>query len=461
VGVEDVSDGPVTLENSTLAGAAYYGLWAAAPALHRLQMSNVTFTDNMTNRIFVPSGAGPSSTTLADDAVLTAQPGLEGYEWDFERYQPDSADIDFIIPNGVTLTLQPGVALMGRRALLVEQGGRLLANGTATEPVTLASLATEPGSWTGLHVAGAAQLQHTDIASALQAVHNAGGRVLLRNSTLHDNSAGALFVEGGGDVTAVCSSFADNGGDGVHVAPAATTTVTLHGNSITGNGGLGVYNESSPLLDARYNWWGDASSPGGDGPGSGDAVSGTVRYEPWLSKPGCAFALPPEVRIGLEGEVVRLTWASSPLNEGYEVWRNAAPYFAPGDPGVEVVAQLPAPDAVQTLAYTETAGSTAVYFRAVAVNGEEQAPGADVGIFRFPLEPGADAPAAESNKQASNHAAASSPGLVVNGVPNDPDSRHYPSRPLRRVRHLRPRQPRSLLALHAGGRLCRLGRGRL
>ncbi len=30
------------------------------------------------------------------------------------------------------------------------------------------------------------------------------------------------------------------------------------------------------------NWWGDASGPGGVGPGSGDGVSAAVNYSPWL-----------------------------------------------------------------------------------------------------------------------------------------------------------------------------------
>jgi hypothetical protein len=36
------------------------------------------------------------------------------------------------------------------------------------------------------------------------------------------------------------------------------------------------------MFDARNNWWGDASGPGGVGPGTGDAVSSNVYYTPWL-----------------------------------------------------------------------------------------------------------------------------------------------------------------------------------
>lgn len=36
-------------------------------------------------------------------------------------------------------------------------------------------------------------------------------------------------------------------------------------------------------MDATYNWWGHASGPSGEGPGTGDAVSANVDYCPWLS----------------------------------------------------------------------------------------------------------------------------------------------------------------------------------
>ena len=46
------------------------------------------------------------------------------------------------------------------------------------------------------------------------------------------------------------------------------------------------FNTSSPPneeVDAKNNWWGDASGPSGVGPGSGDSVSQYVAYEPWLT----------------------------------------------------------------------------------------------------------------------------------------------------------------------------------
>ena len=62
----------------------------------------------------------------------------------------------------------------------------------------------------------------------------------------------------------------------------------LHHNNIEGNteyGALFNVTYGTAVLDARFNWWGNASGPGGMGPGAGDAISENVTYSPWLGYP--------------------------------------------------------------------------------------------------------------------------------------------------------------------------------
>ena len=86
-----------------------------------------------------------------------------------------------------------------------------------------------------------------------------------------------------------------NGGYGVRIATgtgdasqmAATTTINY--NDIYGNTEYGVENTiSTAVVDATYNWWGDASGPThADNPfGIGDAVSANVDFDPWLLAEG-------------------------------------------------------------------------------------------------------------------------------------------------------------------------------
>ena len=65
-------------------------------------------------------------------------------------------------------------------------------------------------------------------------------------------------------------------------------TLTANGNSIYDNTLCGLYNDSSSLIDAEENWWGDVNGPAHeDNPltTTGDEVVGNVDYIPWLDAP--------------------------------------------------------------------------------------------------------------------------------------------------------------------------------
>jgi hypothetical protein len=77
--------------------------------------------------------------------------------------------------------------------------------------------------------------------------------------------------------------------------------------------------DSIYIVDAEYNWWGDASGPGGFGPGMGDEVSEYVDYEPWLTDSVCVE----------EGEVVHdifvLTVNPNPFSDKTDIRWQPAP----------------------------------------------------------------------------------------------------------------------------------------
>ncbi|MCK4658172.1 MAG: right-handed parallel beta-helix repeat-containing protein, partial [Phycisphaerae bacterium] len=79
------------------------------------------------------------------------------------------------------------------------------------------------------------------------------------------------------------NTLTDNtAGIGVGYLETDATVVTANFNDIHGND-TGIFTDSTAVLvDGENNWWGDASGPGGEGPGSGDAVSVNVDYSPWL-----------------------------------------------------------------------------------------------------------------------------------------------------------------------------------
>ncbi len=114
----------------------------AGPATD-LVMHGSRFTGNSADRVLLLPDA-----MMGHDATLYPQPELEGYEF----------QDDFTIPPTYTLTLEPGVTVMGcshsevGTALLVQ--GHLEAVGTPTEPITFTTTVTDDmgglAGWTGL-----------------------------------------------------------------------------------------------------------------------------------------------------------------------------------------------------------------------------------------------------------------------------------------------------------------------
>jgi parallel beta-helix repeat protein len=46
----------------------------------------------------------------------------------------------------------------------------------------------------------------------------------------------------------------------------------------------GISNSAGVTAKVEFNWWGDASGPGGSGPGEGDSITVNIDYSPWLGK---------------------------------------------------------------------------------------------------------------------------------------------------------------------------------
>jgi len=57
--------------------------------------------------------------------------------------------------------------------------------------------------------------------------------------------------------------------------------VNIKRNIISGNT-EGVKNSGAEIATLEFNWWGDATGPSGEGPGSGDSISTNIDYSPWL-----------------------------------------------------------------------------------------------------------------------------------------------------------------------------------
>jgi len=354
---------PITVTDSTFQDGAGYPIQTPAECLHHI--SGNTFSGNHPNRILVLAGQ------VADGAHLTAQSGLEGYEFNGQLR----------VPAGRTLFVDPGVMLMARSGAEVRVHGHLEAIGTPTQPITFTSAANSgPEQWGSLYMQeGSADLRYVTIRYGGQFIGGnlVGGVLFLQSTsgppkyvnldhvTVRDNaySGGAqeltvsvngshvtmndslianngdtaadyglwvhagvitathsiiqqnagigLYVVNGGQASLTCGGVYTNGSDGIRVGGGTLATI---GSSIHGNVGLGLNNTTGASVAAAYNWWGDPSGPGGVGPGSGDEVSANVVYAPWLTAEGCFTglfigkqAVDLNGALVMEGDLIRYT----------------------------------------------------------------------------------------------------------------------------------------------------------
>lgn len=290
LGIGGQSDLPIILQDVVLDNVGEFPVIAEAPSLHRLQMTNVTFQNNIYNRVMVDTDGGQD--TIVSDVTLTAQPGLEWYEF-ADGGDPQTSPAEFVVPEGVTLTVSSGVELRfaeGAETMVVN--GRLQAIGTPTSPITFTSVAdSAPGQWEGIVVKnGTTQLEYTEVCYGRYnlTVNNTAVStpVVLQNSQLHSAAMDGLLVLDGA-VTAVCSRFANNNGSGAFVLNSGQPELFISSSALIGNGDAGLTNQNANLVDARNNWWGDPSGPSGIGSASGDAVLGNVLFDPWLKEDVC------------------------------------------------------------------------------------------------------------------------------------------------------------------------------
>ncbi len=124
--------------------------------------------------------------------------------------------------------------------------------------------------------------------------YQALSNVLITGNTLMKNTWQVDISNDARNVTLICNNILNAIEDGIDVwsyegAGVAPEDVKINYNNIAGSGsyGLWVGENVTETVDARYNWWGNASGPYHptlNPNGTGDEVSGNANFSPWLLK---------------------------------------------------------------------------------------------------------------------------------------------------------------------------------
>ena len=112
---------------------------------------------------------------------------------------------------------------------------------------------------------------------------NAADNSIVTNNVISDTIYAGINIRGGCTNVDVMYNDISGCGTGIEKHAGDVTGVIITCNNIYGNG-MGVVNYNSVSIDAICNWWGDCSGPSGNGPGTGDAVSTNVDFDPWTGK---------------------------------------------------------------------------------------------------------------------------------------------------------------------------------
>lgn len=107
-----------------------------------------------------------------------------------------------------------------------------------------------------------------------------GGEISLNRG----QRGGAAFALAGGSLTFTHTLLAKNiaASQGGAVA-SLSAPILIDQSCIIGNSAIAVSNAMSATIDARHNWWGSPTGPGGAAPGTGDTVDATVVFTPFLT----------------------------------------------------------------------------------------------------------------------------------------------------------------------------------
>ncbi len=233
--------------------------------------------------------------------------------WETDK-SPFVAVADVIVDSGKSLTLKSGTSLEFDGFFSLEVYGTLFAEGTVDSNIHFTSHGSLPIGWEGIRMyeGNNSSLDYCRIDSLGNGILCLNSSPTITNSWI-SGSENCLYLSGPNATPSIesCELAGSGGGSDILIlcdsssAPTITNCFILGGikgvvaknaanpqlnyNNIYNNSDYGVLNEDSTLIiDAQYNWWGDQTGPFDplDNPeGLGDRVSQWVDYRPWLNCP--------------------------------------------------------------------------------------------------------------------------------------------------------------------------------
>ncbi len=229
----------------------------------------VNFNDGSVN----PTLAKLSASGNLENGVAFGSGTLDGqHTW-------NTAGVPYIlrdnlsVANSGSLTIGPGVQVLFEQYAGLTANGPLIAEGTATQPITFTATTQNRGWWDGIGIYGT----DTD--------HNIGS-VLQYVVVEYGGGSGADISVGNAQVSISHSILRESGGDGLYIDQGGAGS-NIEISQIVNNDGDAVNNQDSHTFMAANNWWGDINGPqvlnDCNPGGNGGVIEGDVAFRPFLT----------------------------------------------------------------------------------------------------------------------------------------------------------------------------------
>ncbi|MFH0730526.1 MAG: right-handed parallel beta-helix repeat-containing protein [Pseudomonadota bacterium] len=334
--------GSLSLKNSTIRHCDGDGLRIAAGSSTFTSSGNSFSNNNYGVRLgintsFDDNTSGFSANNLdvfVDGGTITTDV-IWNLKANYSLYISDNIGVG----TGAILTIKPGTVVKPGDNVGFWVSGTLSAVGSSAAPIYFTD-------WRDDTVGGDANGDESATAAASDwwravFIQEEGTAILtwctLRYAGYYENVG--LYKTGSGDLDLTRCTISDSDGNGLQITGStgdhsiSRNTFTLNatgvyilnqaepiamdGNRIEANTSWGIYSQGSAEVDARDNWWGDASGPWHatlNPEGQGDTVSDGVLFDPWATSPSTVEILAP-MRSGtlLQGDSLR--FMGTPLED--------------------------------------------------------------------------------------------------------------------------------------------------
>jgi uncharacterized repeat protein (TIGR02543 family) len=257
---DDASENYIFYQNCTLRNVrvenCYEGIYALVH--QHLTVENCIVENTAGDGIFI-ARLSSNATVIGTSVTNAGNQGIwVGIDWNGIGPSNNAT----IINNTINGTWEGGITFDASAGAVIS--GNSVTNAQGTEP--------SQGGWS----VGAISLK--DGTSNVTVSNNE----IFANDGLGTGSGRGIGIDGNSsNITITGNTIRNNAGGGIKVM-GTITNLQCNYNDIYNNTGYGFNNTTATTVDAKFNWWGNSSGPGGSGPGTGDNISTKVLYSPWL-----------------------------------------------------------------------------------------------------------------------------------------------------------------------------------